>query len=194
MVADLRCHCCRGADGERFVLGTARRRALCILALAVPTRRTVRHPPSAPPPLPCQILLRKGGIKEPTFKPAAAEFLLFPTSFHTEAEVRGWVGGQRAQNATCAATWCITLPSAPTLDLATHCLAPLPPLRPPPSQLLTPSAAQRYADECGFDPKAQAQLAFGTRCVLTGAWTTKDPSVLAALEGLHVWAPTFLVG
>jgi hypothetical protein len=33
------------------------------------------------------ILLRKGGIKEPTFKPIARDFLLFPTSFHTDAEV-----------------------------------------------------------------------------------------------------------
>ena len=33
------------------------------------------------------ILLRKGGIKEPMFKPIARDFLLFPTSFHTDAEV-----------------------------------------------------------------------------------------------------------
>jgi hypothetical protein len=33
------------------------------------------------------ILLRKGGIKEPTFKPVSRDFLLFPTSFHTDAEV-----------------------------------------------------------------------------------------------------------
>lgn len=41
-----------------------------------------------------QILLRKGGIKEPTFKPAAREFLLFPTSFHTDAQVRRRAGSQ----------------------------------------------------------------------------------------------------
>jgi hypothetical protein len=34
-----------------------------------------------------QILLRKGGIREPTFRPAASDFLLFPTSFHTDAQV-----------------------------------------------------------------------------------------------------------
>lgn len=33
------------------------------------------------------ILLRKGGIKEPMFKPEARDFLLFKTSFHTEAEL-----------------------------------------------------------------------------------------------------------
>ena len=33
---------------------------------------------------PLQILLRKGGIKDPTFKPQAKNFLLFPTVFHTE--------------------------------------------------------------------------------------------------------------
>lgn len=33
------------------------------------------------------ILLRKGGIKEPTFIPAAQEFFLFPTAFHTEAKL-----------------------------------------------------------------------------------------------------------
>ena len=30
------------------------------------------------------VLLRKGGIREPTFTPRAGTFLLFPTSFHTE--------------------------------------------------------------------------------------------------------------
>lgn len=36
---------------------------------------------------PWQVLLRKGGIKEPTFKPAASQFLLFPTAFHTDAQL-----------------------------------------------------------------------------------------------------------
>ncbi|KAL4447379.1 hypothetical protein ABPG77_007412 [Micractinium sp. CCAP 211/92] len=90
------------------------------------------------------ILLRKGGIKEPTFKPAAREFLLFPTSFHTDA------------------------------------------------QLLKPDAAQRYAAECAFDPKAHPTLRFGTWAALTGAWTTADPAVLRLLDELHVWGPDFL--
>lgn len=33
------------------------------------------------------VLLRKGGIKEPEFKPQAREFLLFPTAFHTDAQL-----------------------------------------------------------------------------------------------------------
>eukprot|EP00878_Enallax_costatus_P009341 GHUV01009763.1.p1 GENE.GHUV01009763.1~~GHUV01009763.1.p1 ORF type:complete len:278 (+),score=73.38 GHUV01009763.1:139-972(+) len=33
------------------------------------------------------ILLRKGGIREPTFTPKAQQFLLFPTSFHTEGQL-----------------------------------------------------------------------------------------------------------
>jgi len=32
-----------------------------------------------------QVLLRKGGIREPTFRPAARRFLLLPTSFHSAA-------------------------------------------------------------------------------------------------------------
>ena len=32
-------------------------------------------------------MLRKGGIKEPTFKPEATEFLLFPTAFHVADSV-----------------------------------------------------------------------------------------------------------
>jgi hypothetical protein len=36
--------------------------------------------PAAP-----QVLLRKGGIREPTFVPAARRFLLFPTAFHADA-------------------------------------------------------------------------------------------------------------
>lgn len=31
------------------------------------------------------ILLRKGGIREPKFKPVSGRFLLFPTSFHSDA-------------------------------------------------------------------------------------------------------------
>ncbi len=34
-----------------------------------------------------QVLFRKGGIKEPTFKPQAQRFFLFPTSFHTEGSL-----------------------------------------------------------------------------------------------------------
>ncbi|KXZ49323.1 hypothetical protein GPECTOR_22g917 [Gonium pectorale] len=33
------------------------------------------------------ILFRKGGIKEPTFKPEATTFLLFPTAFHTDQQL-----------------------------------------------------------------------------------------------------------
>jgi hypothetical protein len=34
-----------------------------------------------------QVLLRKGGIREPTFTPKAQQFLLFPTVFHSEAQL-----------------------------------------------------------------------------------------------------------
>jgi hypothetical protein len=34
-----------------------------------------------------QVLLRKGGIREPTFTPKAQQFLLFPTAFHSEAQL-----------------------------------------------------------------------------------------------------------
>ena len=34
-----------------------------------------------------QILLRKGGIREPTFTPKAQRFLLFPTAFHSDAQL-----------------------------------------------------------------------------------------------------------
>uniref|UniRef100_A0A383V8R8 Uncharacterized protein n=1 Tax=Tetradesmus obliquus TaxID=3088 RepID=A0A383V8R8_TETOB len=33
------------------------------------------------------VLLRKGGIREPTFTPKAQQFLLFPTAFHSEAQL-----------------------------------------------------------------------------------------------------------
>ncbi|GLC35562.1 hypothetical protein PLESTB_000193600 [Pleodorina starrii] len=33
------------------------------------------------------VLFRKGGIKEPTFRPEATTFLLFPTSFHTDQQL-----------------------------------------------------------------------------------------------------------
>ncbi|KAG2438915.1 hypothetical protein HYH02_010710 [Chlamydomonas schloesseri] len=33
------------------------------------------------------VLFRKGGIKEPTFRPEAGTFLLFPTAFHTDQQL-----------------------------------------------------------------------------------------------------------
>ncbi len=39
-----------------------------------------------PRPL-AQVLFRKGGIREPTFRPQCRQFLLFPTAFHTEERV-----------------------------------------------------------------------------------------------------------
>lgn len=33
------------------------------------------------------LVIRKGGIKEPTFRPAAAKFLLFPTGYHTDEDL-----------------------------------------------------------------------------------------------------------
>lgn len=38
-------------------------------------------------PTQSQILVRKGGIREPTFTPKAQRFLLFPTAFHTDAQL-----------------------------------------------------------------------------------------------------------
>ena len=34
-----------------------------------------------------KVLLRKGGIREATFRPAASRFLLLPTSFHSDAQL-----------------------------------------------------------------------------------------------------------
>jgi hypothetical protein len=34
-----------------------------------------------------QVLVRKGGIREPTFTPKAQRFLLFPTAFHSDAQL-----------------------------------------------------------------------------------------------------------
>ncbi|RMZ57452.1 hypothetical protein APUTEX25_004286 [Auxenochlorella protothecoides] len=34
-----------------------------------------------------RILLRKGGLREPVFRPADSSFLLFPTAFHTEDDL-----------------------------------------------------------------------------------------------------------
>ncbi len=34
-----------------------------------------------------QVLVRKGGIREPTFRPLANNFLLFPTAFHTDGSL-----------------------------------------------------------------------------------------------------------
>lgn len=159
-----------------------------------------------------QILLRKGGIKEPTFKPAAREFLLFPTSFHTDAQVRCSAPGTRSLGITSRCDHA-TRSHMPELRLSNLHVVVEPVLRGPPPhsphapahtcshthrdpcclQLLKPDAAQRYAAECAFDPKAHPTLRFGTWAALTGAWTTADPAVLRLLDELHVWGADFLV-
>ena len=49
-----------------------------------------------------QVVLRKGGIREPAFVPLASEFLLFPTSFHSGAElVKPHAAEQFAQVSLC---------------------------------------------------------------------------------------------
>lgn len=128
-----------------------------------------------------QILLRKGGIKEPTFKPAARDFVLFPTSFHTDVKVSARLvrcPETLVQQPDCGAFYNQSL-----LPLASSTL---------PLQLLRPTAAKRYAAETAYDPRAQQRLEFATAARVTGAWTTMDPAVLQLLEGLHVWAPGFL--
>jgi hypothetical protein len=49
------------------------------------------------------VLLRKGGIREPTFKPPSAEFLLFPTAFHAQGELLKPGIAERYQQASVAA-------------------------------------------------------------------------------------------
>lgn len=132
-----------------------------------------------PPPLP-QILLRKGGIREPTFRPASGAFFLFPTAFHTDAELLKPAARNRSvisdayvgQQATCSLL--------PLLDLPLL----LPP--PPPSLQLTSQhgppfpLACRYAAEVAFDPRSQPSLDFSCWAEVTGAWATHDTDGAAA--------------
>lgn len=74
------------------------------------------------------------------------------------------------------------------LCLPSHLLLPRPALL----QLLKPAAAQRYAAEVRYDPRAHPRLTFATAAAVTGAWTTVDPAVLQLLDELHVWGPGFL--
>lgn len=137
------------------------------------------------------------------FKPEARDFLLFKTSFHTEAEVR------RGAALRC---WLAVSPASCWLHSETFLLSPstlchtpaksirhlealvcVPPFLPAAVQLLKPAAARRYAAEVQFDPRAQPQLVFETAATVTGAWTTADPDhVLQLLNELHVWGPGFL--
>jgi hypothetical protein len=78
------------------------------------------------------VLFRKGGIKEPTFKPEVSRFFLFPTAFHTEASLLQ-PGLAEAYAQVCtgpAAAGCLVatsrsrLISGPTFTRCTKCLAP----------------------------------------------------------------------
>ena len=48
-----------------------------------------------------QVILRKGGNREPTFKPAAKAFLLLPTSFHTKANLLTAEANAKYQKVLC---------------------------------------------------------------------------------------------
>lgn len=90
------------------------------------------------------VLFRKGGIREPKFRPQSSEFLLFPTAFHTQAD------------------------------------------------LLKPGVAERYQQELQLEPRQVPVLSLGTFARVTGAWTTLDPSVVSALDALHVCTQAFV--
>jgi hypothetical protein len=62
------------------------------------------------------ILLRKGGIKEPRFTPAAREFLLFPTSYHSDGA--NLTAGVAERHAAAAALEPRSLAAVP---LAVYC-------------------------------------------------------------------------
>lgn len=56
------------------------------------------------------VLLRKGGIKDPTFRPAHSAFALFPTAFHTDAELLKPAARERyRQECECDPRACSTL-------------------------------------------------------------------------------------
>lgn len=74
----------RRADGVDFVLLLPLLHPACCHACPSISSADDACPPVSPLE---QILLRKGGIREPTFVPAARTFLLFPTSFHTETQL-----------------------------------------------------------------------------------------------------------
>lgn len=129
------------------------------------------------------ILLRKGGIKDPKFVPAARSFLLFPTAFHTDAQLLKPAAAQRY-----AAEAALDPKTLQQLTFGVRCTitggwampAPLPSL--PPAVRLPSSSA----------PRARPKPRLRARSCTAGAWTTHDPSVLALLDELHVWGPNFL--
>ncbi|CAD7704616.1 unnamed protein product, partial [Ostreobium quekettii] len=93
-----------------------------------------------------QILLRKGGIREPTFRPKARQFLLFPTSFHAEP-------GMVKEN-----------------------------------------FRGRYFEESLSAQGDGHILPIQHFALVTGAWATKDPHILAVLEDLHIWTDQYIEG
>ncbi len=46
--------------------------------------------------------------------------------------------------------------------------------------------------ELTFDPRKEADVALKYRATITGAWTTFQPDVVAALSAHHILGPDFL--
>ncbi|MEW5313865.1 MAG: hypothetical protein WDW38_005397 [Sanguina aurantia] len=61
------------------------------------------------------VLFRKGGIREPCFKPSAREFLLFPTAFHSEQQLLKEGVAERYEEA-----FALDPRANPTLPLTVH--------------------------------------------------------------------------
>ncbi|MEW5300660.1 MAG: hypothetical protein WDW36_003574 [Sanguina aurantia] len=61
------------------------------------------------------VLFRKGGIREPCFKPSAREFLLFPTAFHSEHQLLKEGVAERYEEA-----FALDPRANPTLPLTVH--------------------------------------------------------------------------
>jgi hypothetical protein len=48
------------------------------------------------------------------------------------------------------------------------------------------------SQELQVEPKEQKVLTVEVAAEVTGAWSTADPAVLAALDDFHVWTPDYL--
>jgi hypothetical protein len=138
-----------------------------------------------------QILLRKGGVREGAFAPAAHAFLMFPTAFHSQTQLLKPGIAQRYEQ-----VWCLCLRWGCGADTPQHarCWSSSESGSSPTHTSSTPQHphTQTHTQEMALQPKAMETLPLHVFATVTGAWTTRDPGVLAALDALHVYAEGFL--
>lgn len=119
-----------------------------------------------------QILLRKGGIRESSFKLPAKRFLLLPNAFHCQENLLK----QEMRDKYAKVRFC---------SCESRRLKKL-------SDMLCNNRDTPHIQELLRDPKKDEELLLEFAAEITGTWMTTDQERVNALGDLHIWSRAYV--